>query len=553
MRDNAGAQAGFLTVWPEETRTIQAYPFARLREHCLAADAQLPAFSGLSLRTQLELADHRDRRQPGHYDADPATVHSCLLRAALADGEREQIKEQWKHMQANLDGPAWPPSARFAAGYALVDGFRRDLVDEDVLAASVPLLAAALAQLDKREQALKFLNLVQLCEAAQQARWCRAHLRDVESRVPDSLRLPLLLALMLSSGGSPDDAQAAMELVQHKVRPKLAALELAERDRMQAWATLAEAHASYNLAHHAPATWVPAARSRYRQLLDRMPHRAGGSWPERDGVWASLVGLTLLEDCDRLEECLGRTEEVLNRGLGEFPRSALLREYTAMLRFTRGDRPGLRAFAARELGGQVSPDPAEWFAPLLSALVTGRVEADTERLGRYFAGGRHPYGDYVRMILAWNLGGAASEPARRLMAERAKTIHQGDWERRLARGDLAVWREMLIMYSHCGMTWGLQAADCVEIRKEVFGGLENDAAFRTSRLAFTGQPYRTFLAEAHFYDALLQATTGEEESRPERMRQSLQRLVNANDRTQWEYHMAQYLLNRSPGRGVEPG
>ena len=79
-------------------------------------------------------------------------------------------------------------------------------------------------------------------------------------------------------------------------------------------------------------------------------------------------------------------------------------------------------------------------------------------------------------------------------------------------------------------------------RPQIFQWLSNEAEFRESPLGRTKRSYTTFLTEAHFYDALLQATHGDSATRTPRMKQALEQTVAVRDMAVWEYSLARYML-----------
>jgi len=125
----------------------------------------------------------------------------------------------------------------------------------------------------------------------------------------------------------------------------------------------------------------------------------------------------------------------------------------------------------------------------------------------------------------------AVESAQRLITARMNSLDRTSWPRRLERGEIGVWPEMLIAYYHDPTT-----------RPQIFELLSNEAVFLESPLGRTNRRLSSFLTEAFFYDALLQATLGDAATRPLRMKASLEKAVAAGEVTVWENALARYLL-----------
>jgi hypothetical protein len=212
------------------------------------------------------------------------------------------------------------------------------------------------------------------------------------------------------------------------------------------------------------------------------------------------------------------------------------------MRLARNDRSGLRTIAEEVARNPASSDD-DGFAALISALVTERAESAILRMGHAFLGTSpsHIYRDNVLIILYWNLGGEESEEARKLIAGRWRTIDRGTWDKRLQRGDYSAWQERLVGYCYGKV-----------MREELFRGLESERVFAASSLSRIGQPYRSLLTDARFYDTLCQAITGDATTRVQRMAEALQSTIEAKQLMIWEYHMARYLLGRIPGGNEMP-
>jgi lipoprotein NlpI len=144
---------------------------------------------------------------------------------------------------------------------------------------------------------------------------------------------------------------------------------------------------------------------------------------------------------------------------------------------------------------------------------------------------KHETEDYMRLMLYWHLGRRGKvDVATAYLDERWRGIDKDSWPARLAQGDAQVWREQLIGYYLGNVT-----------REEFFAPLRSREAFEASGLNRIGESYDEMRCEAYFYDALLQAVTGDPGTRSARFAQSIQRVLETRAGHFLEYLMARYL------------
>jgi lipoprotein NlpI len=147
-------------------------------------------------------------------------------------------------------------------------------------------------------------------------------------------------------------------------------------------------------------------------------------------------------------------------------------------------------------------------------------------------------GDYIRLMLYWHLGRRGKvDLAKAYLDERWRGINPAAWSERLAQGDMQVWREQLIGYYLGNIK-----------RDEIFAPLRSREAFESSRLNRIGLSYDEILSEAYFYDALLQAVTGDPATRSTRFAHAIQRVLETGRGNDYEYLMARYLRSGTTGR-----
>jgi hypothetical protein len=190
-------------------------------------------------------------------------------------------------------------------------------------------------------------------------------------------------------------------------------------------------------------------------------------------------------------------------------------------------------------------DPEWHFKSALMHLLLNdsSYEASVQRTFVYV---RHQYRDYLRLMLWWRfMQQGRSDDAKALLQERLLEIPaEARVRERLEIGDLGPWRERLIRY--------FLEPENDAARAAVLAPMNSEQAFRQSDLVDAGQSYRTFRCERFFYDALLQAVTGPEDSAAARCEENLKAVRDEACFATYEYTMAALLLQRKEcqvGRG----
>jgi lipoprotein NlpI len=141
-------------------------------------------------------------------------------------------------------------------------------------------------------------------------------------------------------------------------------------------------------------------------------------------------------------------------------------------------------------------------------------------------------------MLYWYLGQRGKvDQAKAYLDERWRGINPASWKGRLEEGDAEVWRERLIGYFLGNVK-----------RDEIFEPLRNRAAFESSGLNRIGMGYDEIRCEAYFYDALLQAVTGDPATRSARFTQKIQLALEVGHGAIYEYLLARYLLSQAGSR-----
>jgi lipoprotein NlpI len=99
---------------------------------------------------------------------------------------------------------------------------------------------------------------------------------------------------------------------------------------------------------------------------------------------------------------------------------------------------------------------------------------------------------------------------------------------------VAVWQEMLIGYFLGKVSQQRLTADLLDTSRN----------FETSAFGRSSESRQGFLTEWYFYDALLQSVTGDRSSRAYRSRSRLEKSVDQNQFSFYEYAFAKSLLDR---------
>ena len=165
----------------------------------------------------------------------------------------------------------------------------------------------------------------------------------------------------------------------------------------------------------------------------------------------------------------------------------------------------------------------------LAEILTNHQNA--EYTARKFLNTDHEYRDYIRMMLYTHImeQGRISD-AKIYLNERWREINPLSWDGRLRQNDANVWREMWIGYYNGTVD-----------RQDIFGPLQDLESFHNHPFSKLGMPYSGLLCEAYFYEALLQGVTGPEMTRNRRRLENLNKALETNYYSYYEYHMARYL------------
>jgi hypothetical protein len=254
------------------------------------------------------------------------------------------------------------------------------------------------------------------------------------------------------------------------------------------------------------------------------------SWPG-PSAYSTLIDTQLSRnDIDEAARILGDSRD---DGLTDSP-DLVGNRFALLLAAGRTDEALQSAEKMREMSGL---ENGALMLAALSQLVTNGEKA--EYAARKFLATTHDFRDYVRLMLYWHLGRRGKfDVAKAYLDERWRGVDKDSWPARLAQGDTQVWRERLIGYYLGNVT-----------PEEFLAPLRSREAFEASGLNRIGFSYDEIRCEAYFYDALLQAVTGDAATRSARFAKSIQEVLETRAGHYYEHLMARYLRSRGNRQG----
>jgi len=524
QRDPAGARAAFLAFYPADLRKRSAK-----RTDSLVASCQIPACDANfahEFRSRRPTQDLEYKVFDALDDPRGATpevrraLGICLLWSyAGADqpARTARLFEEW----ARPDRPGTAREAFFLA-YSILAVRQHDMKEPPEL----PRLRALLAQVfqqTKEHSEDAFLQLLQLYDGPAPPLWF-ANLLGTAVVDNCTNKEPLLHAAWWLAQMDEERTRLALSALDRLARvPALDdARFAAERGHQVKWV---RARALLNLARVGPnrERLTEQAIVILLALKETLPEKPKYH-PTLDEVYDSLL------DAYTIEQRFHDRDRLVDEMLEKFPQAFSSLSASFSRHFAEGHIEQARQSAA-DLTKLFPKNPAGRF---LTALIEVLTRSPTfESAARAFLyEGQHEYQDYIRLMLAWVLrADGRHEDADQFLDERWKEINPGTWPVRLEQGDRGVWRERLIGY----------AAGHVD-REDVVGPLKGTKEFARSDLSKLGFSLDEIRCEGFFYDALVQAETGDPKTAHARFVDSLKRAANAGVFSFYELHMARYLL-----------
>jgi hypothetical protein len=483
-------------------------------------------------RAQIEEAIE-DAGDSQNRKAERVHLRLCALMYQLptadeADDARKIQRFLERHKQ---DRVHWTAQERYWLGFQLVDAnarvrppvrpspadrtTARDLL-EDVLGED---------GLDARAKVNGFAGLLEVCEQHHSDR-CFWDLSEIAEKATLSTKPLLMLVenlLELQTSGTRARLDRIAALIERAVQGLHGIENRHEREQLSEWFTLVRLNVALQLLSY-------DGRDAEKLLDEVDAFRKRVVWIATD---AEKLKRDVLAHQGKLAELRASLEESKRR----WPRVDF-RHDELELALREGRIPKMAELADALLAAKQWKDENYLFLSAIAHMLVNDTSNDNGNAERWLLSANHPYRDYVRLILYWRLvqrgeGAKAAE----LLEQRRLEIpdaHDGA-DARLADGDLAPWRDLLVSYY-------LDPSDAK--RENVLDPVKDRASFDASLLSKAGQSYSSFRCEAFFYDALRQSLTGEPTIRHQRYVDQLTAVVRERCFDTIEYYMASWLLQQ---------
>ncbi|HVI65000.1 MAG TPA: hypothetical protein VM910_20805 [Bradyrhizobium sp.] len=439
------------------------------------------------------------------------------------------------------------PNHKYALGYWTFELSGRSFDPPADLAAAENWLASAFREWKETEQdeasaGEAFQELLSRYESRYDKlppRWYMDMLQRLGELHPKNPYITYVLGITLSDGSDEADVKKALFWLE-RAREHIdgSAVSEADRPRLSAWIEWAvtkyySAKARFS-SEKARQEASQEARSRLKALIENLRNTGlirDKDWPGGQ-AYATLIEIhQFRKEFEEAAKVLGDSRD---DGLTESP-DLVANRFTLLLGVGRTDE-ALR-LADRALKMPDFEREGALFLAALSQLVTDQREAE-QPAREFLLTTKHQYRDYIRLMLYWYLARQGKpDQAKAYLDERWRGVNPASWPARLAQGDTQVWRERLIGYYRGSVP-----------RDEFFAPLRSREAFEASGLNRIGMEYDDIYCEAYFYDALLQAVTGDPATRSARFAKSIQDVLEKGRGDYFEYTMALYLRSLAGSR-----
>jgi len=413
----------------------------------------------------------------------------------------------------------WPPAESLWLATSVLKEFDPIHHNPAMLQHAAAFFESALQRLEQQQANRAYIDLLDVCSKDGAKNWCWDLVVDIAETYPAGY-IPLDLALKLS----------ILEPAQHQHQAlRMAAIaqknldhsggEEKNSERIRSLVKFARAQALRRLGQLDHQSYLPEAEQLYTELLES----------PSIGMNAYLNLIDLLVDQERYSEA----EHFYRSANKKWPDETMFNSEIFWSNLLRGDTEAAER-SAQKLIEHADDNDEALFSAALVQILTG--QGKWELTGRKFLATRHPYVEYIAMMLYAKLSGSQKEEARQLLEHRWASIAPDSWAVRCRAGDSLVWREMLI-----GHYMGVVTSN------EIFDTLEDEARYQKSNLRHLPLPRNGMLCEAYFYDAMLAKSRGN----IGRMRQQLEKVLGTGKYNYLEFKMAKYLLDSESGNGVK--
>jgi len=496
-------------------------------------------------QARFEIEDLLARHQDAIADPDRARLEYCLFlfeRSLVQLHGAGQMRASLKTLNAPRYSSLLDANQKYFLGYWTLELSGRSFDPPPDLAAAENWLASAFREWKETEQdeanaQNAFQELMNRYNRSL-PRWYSNLLQRLAELRPKNFYMAYDLGNWLSEGSDEADVdKGRFWMEQARGRIDGPAVPEADRLRLSAWTSygLAKNYSAKSRFSAGKASQEAAqeATSRLMALIQSLRKDGliqAANWPGTS-AYSTLIDTQLSRnDIDEAARILGDSRD---DGLTDSP-DLVGNRFALLLAAGRTDEALQSAEKAREMPGLES---GALMLAALSQLVTNGEKA--EYAARKFLATTHDSRDYVRLMLYWHLGRRGKvDVAKAYLDERWRGIDKDSWPARLAQGDTQVWRERLIGYYLGNVT-----------PEEFFQPLRSREAFEASGLNRIGLSYDEIRCEAYFYDALLQAVTGDAATRSARFAKSIQEVLETRAGHYYEHLMARYLRSRGNRQG----
>jgi hypothetical protein len=534
--DRRGAIASFPAAYASRDAVSVKGALNKVTQTCI--DSQRSG--SYDEQARFELEDLLARHQDAIADPDRVRLEYCLFlfgRSVVQVRGAGQMRASLKTLNTPRYSSLLDANQKYVLGYWTLELSGRSFDPPPDLAAAENWLVSAFREWKETEQdeanaQSAFQELMNRYNRSL-PRWYSNLLQRLAELRPKNFYMAYDLGNWLSEGSDEADVdKGRFWTEQARERIDGPAVPEADRPRLSAWTSygLAKNYSAKSRFSAGKASQEAAqeATSRLTALIqslrkDRLIQAA--NWPG-PSAYSTLIDTQLSHnDIDEAARILGDSRD---DGLTDSP-DLVGNRFALLLAAGRTDEALQSAERAREMPGLES---GALMLAALSQLVTNGEKA--EYAARKFLATTHDSRDYVRLMLYWHLGRRGKvDVAKAYLDERWRGIDKDSWPARLAQGDTQVWRERLIGYYLGNVT-----------PEEFFQPLRSREAFEASGLNRIGLSYDEIRCEAYFYDALLQAVTGDAASRSARFMKRIQEVLETRAGHYYEHLMARYLRSR---------
>jgi hypothetical protein len=541
--DRSGAVATFLAAYASRDSVSTMGELNKLTEACSPFEppGALNERRSINEQTRFEIEDFLARHQGSVADVDRARLEYCLLEHYAASSYSGRVRTSLDLFNTPRYSGQLEPNQKYALGYWTLELSGRSFDPPPGQGAAENWLASAFREWKETEQDEAsardaFEELLSRYESRYDRlppRWYMDMLQRLAEPRSKNPYIAYALGIALSGGDETDVKKALFWLERAREHIDGSAVSQADRPRLSAWI---EYGVAKNYSAKARVSAGNARQEAAQEAASRL--KAVTQSVKKDGFilneeWPGVLAYSTLIDThlfrNEIEEAARLLDDLRDDGLTERPEFVSPR-FFLLLAAGRTDEALQFAERAPEISDFDRADAL--FLAALSQLVTDRPEA--EYAARKFLATTHGSRDYIRLMLYWHLArNGKIEQAKAYLDERWRGIDKDSWRMRLAQGNVQVWRERLIGYYLGNVK-----------RDDILAPLRSREAFQSSELSRIGMSYEDIYCEAHFYDALLQAVTGDPATRSARFTQAIQRVLEVGHGAIYEYLMARYLRSR---------